>query len=78
MMLVGMDEDEFTAKDRFLRLPDDPVLRDRVLRVVQRIDPEARVHNLSPPTGTVIEVHNAGAWMAARMLGCDANEFSLR
>lgn len=71
-----MTDEEFTAKDRFLRLPDDPSDYDRVLRIVRRGDPDARIHMLSPPIGPVIEVHNFSAWMAARMVGCAPNSFT--
>lgn len=71
-----MTDEEFTAKDRFLRLPDDPSDHDRVLRIVRHADPDARIHMLSPPIGPVIEVHNFPAWMAARMVGCTPNSFA--
>ena len=71
-------DDDLPAKDRFLRLPDDPDQRERAVRTVQRCDPEARVYDFEPPIGSVLKVHNVVAFVAARMMGCQLNAFEIR
>ena len=70
-------DDDLPLKDRFLRLPDDPIKRAEAVKTVRRSDPEAEVYDFDPPIGSLLKVHNVAAFMAARMMGCQLNEFDL-
>ena len=73
--------DELTPQERFHGLPDDPEEQQRVLEIVRKRDPDARLHlSCSPPTGTLLEVHNLPAAVLARMVIADhrLNRFDVK
>jgi len=61
-----MADDEIDHGRRFWRLPDAE--GEEILRVLKEIDPLMKVYRLSPPHGTVIELHDTPAQAVACLL----------